>query len=85
MAKARPSVQKRRNEANRIEKRQAKEARKAAREAERAARGDKPEGVDADIAHIKPGPQAVEHEGYGAFAEILAAAEEDAADADRRR
>jgi hypothetical protein len=86
MAKSRPSVQKRKKEAAALEKRQAKAARKAARAAQREQRETAP-GVDPDIAHIKPGPQAAPEEetDYGAFAEFLAAAEESAADADRRR
>jgi len=58
MAKSRPSVQKRRNEATKMEKKQAKAARKAQREANREAR-DTADGVDPDIAGIIPGPQPI--------------------------
>ena len=57
MAKSRPSVQKRRNEAIKLEKKQAKAARKAQREADRNARGEAVDGEDPDLAGIIPGPQ----------------------------
>ncbi len=55
MAKTRPSVQKRKMEAAKMEKKLAKEARKAAREASRPE--DRPDGVDPDLAGIVAGPQ----------------------------
>ncbi len=59
MAKTRPSVQKRNNEARKIEKNQIKAARKAARAAARGERGEVVEGVDPDLAGIVAGPQPV--------------------------
>ncbi|MDP6932536.1 MAG: hypothetical protein QGG40_06440 [Myxococcota bacterium] len=56
MAKSRPSVQKRRNEAIKMEKKQAKAARKAQRDASREAR-EIVDGIDPDLAGIIPGPQ----------------------------
>ena len=53
--RSRPTLLKREREKARIEKQKAKEARRAdraKRPAERSA-----DGVDPDIAHIKPGPQ----------------------------
>ncbi len=64
MAKTRPSVQKRRLDATKIEKAQAKAARKAAREAEKAEREDVPDGVDPDLVGIVAGPQPVVEEDW---------------------
>ena len=57
MAKRRPSVQKRNNEAKYLEKKLAKAARKALRDAERAQRSDVEDGVDPDLIGLVPGPQ----------------------------
>ncbi len=59
MAKSRPSVKKRINEARKIEKAQEKAARKAARLAARADREEGTTGVDPDLAGIVPGPQPI--------------------------
>lgn len=60
MAKSRPSVQKRINEARKMEKAQEKAERKAARKAARE-EGQEFEGdIDPDLAGIRPGPQQVE-------------------------
>ncbi len=73
MAKSRPSVQKRINEARKLEKAQEKAARKAARMAARAARieGDEEGAVDVDVdpdlADIVPGPQPVRHDPLSRF------------------
>jgi hypothetical protein len=57
MAKARPSVQKRKNELKRLEKKQRKDSRKKQRDADRDDR-EAPEGDgDPDLAGINPGPQ----------------------------
>jgi len=61
MAKSRPSVQKRRNEAAKLEKAQIKAARKAARQAARGQR-DTIDGIDPDLAGIVAGPQPVEED-----------------------
>ncbi len=61
MAKSRPSVQKRRNEATKMEKKQAKAARKAQRNASREAQ-EAVDGVDPDLAGITPGPQRSPYE-----------------------
>lgn len=61
MAKSRPSVQKRKLEAKKIERAQIKAARKASRLAQleeaHAANSDLPQGVDPDLAGIVAGPQ----------------------------
>ena len=59
MAKSRPSIQKRNNEARKLEKSQGKAARRAARGAAREVHVATPKGVDPDIAGIVPGPQPV--------------------------
>ena len=59
MAKSRPSVQKRLNEARKLEKTQEKAARKAAREAARELSRETGDGVDSDLAGIVAGPQPV--------------------------
>ncbi|MEC7945923.1 MAG: hypothetical protein VX265_00065 [Myxococcota bacterium] len=59
IAKSRPSVQKRLHEANKLEKKQIKEARKARRQAELAERRANADGVDPDLAGIVAGPQPV--------------------------
>ena len=64
MAKSRPSVQKRRNEAAKLEKKQLKMARKSQREAMRAQRGQSEDGIDPDLAGIVAGPQPVQDDGY---------------------
>ena len=56
MAKTRPSVQKRRMEAAKMEKKQAKAVRKAAREDSKSER-DAAGGIDPDLAGIVAGPQ----------------------------
>ncbi len=61
MAKSRPSVQKRRNEAAKLEKAQIKAARKAARHAARGER-DTTGGIDPDLAGIVAGPQPIEED-----------------------
>lgn len=63
MAKSRPSVQKRRAEAAKMEKKQAKAARKAARDAEKEEREGTESGVDPDLAGIVAGPQPRLYEG----------------------
>lgn len=63
MAKTRPSVQKRRLDAAKIEKAQVKAARKAAREAEKLDRDAIP-GVDPDLAGIVPGPQPIRYDDW---------------------
>ena len=60
MAKSRPSVQKRINEARKMEKAQEKAERKAARKAAREADVEVEDGVDPDLAGITPGPQRIE-------------------------
>jgi hypothetical protein len=59
MAKSRPSVQKRINEARKIEKNQEKALRKAARKAAKDEDSDTDVGIDPDLAGIRPGPQPV--------------------------
>ena len=59
MAKSRPSIQKRNNEARKLEKTLEKAARRAARAADREETTDVPQGVDPDLAGIVPGPQPV--------------------------
>ncbi len=61
MAQSRPSVLKRQRERARMEKKRMKAEKKASRDAEREEL-DGPAidpGIDADIAHIVPGPQAL--------------------------
>ncbi len=60
MAKSRPSVQKRINEARKMEKAQEKAERKAARKAGREDGDDVEAGIDPDLAGIRPGPQQIE-------------------------
>lgn len=62
MAKSRPSVQKRRAEARKLERQQIKAARKAQREAEQAEPVDVPEGEDPDLVGIVPGPQPLPYD-----------------------
>ncbi len=65
MAKSRPSVQKRINEARKLEKAQEKAARKAARLAAREEGVDTDTdlgGIDPDLAGITAGPQPVAHD-----------------------
>ncbi|MCP4805162.1 MAG: hypothetical protein GY913_04585 [Proteobacteria bacterium] len=50
-------MQKRRTEAAKMDKKQAKAARKAARDASKAERGVTEDGVDPDLAGITAGPQ----------------------------
>ena len=64
MAKSRPSVQKRRNEAAKLEKKQLKMARKSQREAMRAQRSESTDGIDPDLAGIVAGPQPETDDGY---------------------
>lgn len=60
MAKSRPSVQKRINEARKLEKAQEKAARKAARLAAREEEGlDVAADIDPDLAGITAGPQPI--------------------------
>ena len=60
IGKQRPSVQKRRHESNKLEKRQEKAARKARRLAAAAeARASREAGVDPDLVGIRPGPQPI--------------------------
>ena len=61
LAKSRPSVQKRNNEAKKMAKAQEKALKRAAREAARAERGEEeaPEGIDPDLAGIVAGPQPI--------------------------
>lgn len=53
--RSRPTLMKREREKARMEKQKMKEARRADKPTGQAARGD--DGLDPDIAHIKPGPQ----------------------------
>jgi hypothetical protein len=53
--KSRPTLMKREREKARVEKQKMKEARRADRSGRPNERRD--DGVDPDIAHIKPGPQ----------------------------
>lgn len=53
--RSRPTLLKREREKSRVEKQKAKEARRAERSQRPATRRD--DGVDPDIAHIRPGPQ----------------------------
>jgi hypothetical protein len=53
--KSRPTLMKREREKARVEKQKMKEARRADRSAQPNSRPN--DGVDPDIAHIKPGPQ----------------------------
>jgi len=62
MAKSRPSVQKRNNEARKLQKAQEKAARKAARHAERGSREKNEDGTDPDLEGIVAGPQPVEED-----------------------
>ncbi len=62
MAKSRPSVQKRNNEARKLQKAQEKAARKAARHAEREGREKAADGIDPDLEGIIAGPQPVEED-----------------------
>lgn len=60
MAKSRPSVQKRANEARKLDKKQMKQARAARRREEAEERAALVEsGVDPDLVGIVPGPQPV--------------------------
>ena len=52
---------KRQKERQRAEKKAEKEAKRKARQAEKGS-ADVPDGVDADIAHIVPGPQPSEED-----------------------
>jgi len=73
MAKARPSVQKRKMEAKKMERQQMKAMRKAAREQAAAARAEANAGVeeDPDLVGIVPGPQPMKEEEID-LAEVLA-------------
>ena len=62
MAKSRPSVQKRNNEARKLQKAQEKAARKLARHAERGSREKTDDGIDPDLEGIIAGPQPVEED-----------------------
>ncbi len=62
MAKSRPSVQKRINEARKLEKAQEKAARKAARKAAKEGGREADDGIDPDLAGITAGPQPVRHD-----------------------
>jgi hypothetical protein len=53
--KSRPTLMKREREKARVEKQKMKEARRADRSQRPSDRP--PDGIDPDIAHIKPGPQ----------------------------
>lgn len=53
--KSRPTLMKREREKARVEKQKMKEARRADKTARPNERGN--DGIDPDIAHIKPGPQ----------------------------
>ena len=53
--RSRPTLMKREREKARMERQKMKEARRADRSQRPLQRGD--EGIDPDIAHIKPGPQ----------------------------
>jgi hypothetical protein len=53
--RSRPTLMKREREKARMERQKMKEARRADRSQRPNQRGD--EGIDPDIAHIKPGPQ----------------------------
>jgi hypothetical protein len=53
--RSRPTLMKREREKARMERQKMKEARRADRSQRPSQRGD--EGIDPDIAHIKPGPQ----------------------------
>jgi hypothetical protein len=50
---------KRQKETKRLDKAKDKEARREERKKEKAEQGERPEGVDPDIAHIIPGPQPI--------------------------
>ena len=54
---ARPTAAKREREKALAERRRSKEARRRDTKERKTAEGGRPEGVDPDIAHIKPGPQ----------------------------
>jgi hypothetical protein len=50
---------KRQKETKRLDKAKDKDARREERKREKAEQGERPEGVDPDIAHIIPGPQPI--------------------------
>ena len=54
---ARPTAAKREREKSLAERRKEKEARRRISKERRAGSGDRSDGVDPDIAHIRPGPQ----------------------------
>jgi hypothetical protein len=54
---ARPTAAKREREKSLAERRKEKEARRRVTKERRAASGDRNDGIDPDIAHIRPGPQ----------------------------
>jgi hypothetical protein len=54
---ARPTAAKREREKALAERRRSKEARRRDVKERKLTAGERPEGVDPDIAHIKPGPQ----------------------------
>lgn len=54
---ARPTAAKREREKALAERRRSKEARRRDVKERKLAPGEKPDGIDPDIAHIKPGPQ----------------------------
>jgi len=73
MAKARPSVQKRKMEAKKLERQQAKAMRKVARDQANADRAEATSGEeDPDLAGIVAGPQAVDEEDEIDLAEVMA-------------
>lgn len=69
MAKSRPSVQKRLNEARKMEKAREKAERKAARKAAREQDREITDGIDPDLEGIRPGPQPVKHDPLSVFEE----------------
>ena len=72
--RSRPTLMKREREKARMEKQKMKEARRADRAQRPGGRG--PEGIDPDIAHIKPGPQPLADWQIDPEEEEAAAAEE---------
>lgn len=54
---ARPTAAKREREKSLAERRKEKEARRRIAKERRASSSDRSDGVDPDIAHIRPGPQ----------------------------
>ena len=60
----RPSVLKRARDAQRLDKRQEKQARRAAQIAARSDRPPVADGEDPDLVGIVPGPQPIRHDEY---------------------